>query len=159
MEIAGEHHIQCPRDEVWTALNDPEVLRCTLPGCESLEQQADNDFQARVKSKIGPVKATFNVKVTLENLDPPRSYTLSGEGQGGVAGFARGSADVQLEERDKTTLLRYKAQFRVGGKLAQVGSRLVTGAARKTADQFFTNFAAYLNPTEPDSQPAGSGGG
>ena len=157
MEIVGEYRINTNRERVWLALNDPVILQRSIPGCELLEPDRDNTFQAKVRSNIGPVKARFNVRVSLENVDPPRSYTLNGEGQGGVAGFARGSADVVLDEDDRMTVLRYSAQFRVGGKLAQVGSRLVLGATRKTADQFFANFVAQLDPdrtaSEADDEP------
>ena len=151
MEITGEYRIDAPREQVWAALNDPEILQRSIPGCEAMEQQGDGEFNARVQSKIGPVKAKFNVKVTLQNLNPPQSYTLAGEGQGGVAGFAQGSADVDLEADGETaTVLRYNANFKVGGKLAQVGSRLVAGATRKTADQFFSNFSAIVSPDQAE---------
>jgi carbon monoxide dehydrogenase subunit G len=147
LEITGEYRIQAPRQQVWEALNDPQILRQSIPGCDSLEKASDQEFMAKVQSKIGPVKAKFNCKVSLTNLNAPQSYTLVGEGQGGVAGFAQGSADVDLEEiADAETLLKYKAEFKIGGKLAQVGSRLVAGATRKTADQFFANFASIMNP-------------
>ena len=153
MEITGEYQIKAPRQQVWQALNDPDVLRQVIPGCEELEKLEDNRFSAKVLSKIGPVKAKFNCKVSLTNLDAPQSYTLVGEGQGGVAGFAQGSADVDLAEAGaEETTLTYKAEFKIGGKLAQVGSRLVAGATRKTADQFFANFAAIMNPTEDASE-------
>lgn len=152
MEITGESLIQAPRDLVWMALNDPDVLRQSIPGCVSLEKQADDEYQALVKAKIGPVKARFNVRVGLDNPNPPSSYTLSGEGQGGMSGFARGKADVELIEQDAATLVRYVAEFQVGGKLAQVGSRLVAGATRKTAEQFFANFAAHFEPDAEDPE-------
>lgn len=148
MEITGEYRIQAPRQTVWDALNDAEVLQAAIPGCETFEKESDTEYKARVVSKIGPVKAKFNSKVTLTELVPPHSYTLVGEGQGGVAGFAQGSAAVTLDEDGDATLLRYSAEFKVGGKLAQVGSRLVAGATRKTAEQFFNNFVAIVNPTE-----------
>lgn len=147
MKITGEYEINAVREDVWHALNDPEVLARCIPGCESLEQTEDNVFAARVRSKIGPVKAKFNCKVSLTNLQVPESYTLVGEGQGGVAGFAQGSADVRLTENGSdSTTLNYEAELKVGGKLAQVGSRLVAGATRKTADQFFDNFAQLMAP-------------
>jgi carbon monoxide dehydrogenase subunit G len=145
VEITGEYTIQAPRAQGWEALNDPDVLRETIPGCEALEQTGKNQYTARVKSKIGPVSATFNCKIELIHLNPPVSYTLSGEGQGGVAGFANGSADVTLDEDGPDTILRYVADFKIGGKLAQIGSRMVTGATRKTADQFFADFAGLVN--------------
>ena len=152
MEITGEYHIQAPRPQVWDALNDPEVLRRCIPGCEQLERQSEHEFSAKVQSKIGPVKAKFNTKVSLTDLQPPHSYTLLGEGQGGVAGFGKGSAQVNLAEAQDGTLLRYTAEFRVGGKLAQIGSRLVAGATRKIADDFFANFAAIMNPEAAESE-------
>ena len=154
MEITGEYHIQAPRLKVWDALNDPEVLRRCIPGCEQFEQQAKNEYHAKVVSKIGPVKAKFNAKVSLTELQPPQSYTLLGEGQGGVAGFGQGSARVNLAEVQDGTQLIYSAEFKVGGKLAQVGSRLVAGATRKIADDFFANFVAIMNPeATDDSEP------
>ncbi len=150
MDIAGEYCIKASRERVWQALNDPDILQQSIPGCELLEPLDDTSYQARIQARIGPVQARFKVRVSLEHLDPPSRYTLGGEGQGGVAGFARGSADVELDERGDETLLRYTAEFRVGGKLAQVGSRLVLGATRKTADQFFANFAAILDPGPQD---------
>lgn len=155
MEITGESLVRAPCEQVWVALNDPDVLQQTIPGCESLEKHDDNEYRAKIQAKIGPVKAGFNVRVSLENLDPPNGYTLSGEGQGGMSGFARGSADVELiEQGAAATLVRYTARFQVGGKLAQVGSRLVTGATRKTAEQFFANFAAYFEspPGQAESE-------
>lgn len=146
MKIAGEYQIDADRDRVWEALNDPDVLRRCIPGCESLTQTGENAFDARVKAAIGPVRATFASKLALENLDPPQRYTLTGESKAGAAGFGRGAADVELTERDGGTLLRYEADFKVGGKLAQVGSRLVTGATKKTADEFFGNFSRELDP-------------
>ena len=148
MEITGEFRIQAPRDQVWQALNDPQVLKQTIPGCEALEQVGENEFTAQVKSKIGPVRAKFNSKISLINLQPPESYSLVGEGQGGVAGFASGQADVSLAEDGDETVLSYKAEFKIGGKIAQVGSRLVAGATRKTADQFFNNFAEFINNSD-----------
>lgn len=149
MEITGEYHIQAPRQKVWEALNDAQILKQSIPGCDEFEQSAENEFSAKIQSKIGPVKAKFNCKVTLTNLSAPQSYTLVGEGQGGVAGFAQGSADVDLQEISANeTLLNYKAEFKIGGKIAQVGSRLVAGATRKTADQFFANFAGIMNPSQ-----------
>jgi hypothetical protein len=156
VEINGEYQIQAPRQQVWQALNDPATLQRTIPGCESLERVAENEFSAKIKSKIGPVSAKFACKIALANLDPPASYTLVGEGQGGVAGFANGSADVALDDRGQTTLLRYTAQFKIGGKLAQVGSRIVAGATRKVADEFFANFAAEMNTSAATGLSSGS---
>lgn len=155
MEISGDYRLRAPREQVWAALNDPEYLRRAMPGCEELTKLSDNEFEGRVESKIGPVKAKFNTKVTLVDLNPPVSYTITGEGKGGAAGFAKGSAEVVLEEDGAETILRYTSKFQVGGKLAQIGNRLVGGAARKTADDFFSNFAALLNTPE-ESAPAAS---
>lgn len=146
MDIKGEYFIGTHRQRVWDALNDPEVLRRCIPGCESLEKLGDTAMQARVTAAIGPVKAKFNTQLKLENIDAPNSYTLSGESKAGAAGFGRGSADVTLTEQDGGTLLSYEADFKVGGKLAQVGSRLVVGATRKIADDFFSKFSRELDP-------------
>ena len=137
MELDGEFHIAADRETVWRALNDPEVLRRTVPGCEELEKVSDTEFTAHVTLKIGPVKASFKGRVTLGDLDPPNSYRITGEGQGGVAGFARGSAEVTLSEDGDGTRLRYTATATVGGKLAQVGQRMIAGASRKLAAEFF----------------------
>ena len=146
MEIKGEYQIASSREEVWLALNDPEMLKKCIPGCESLEKISDTELTARVMAAIGPVRARFNTKLILENLNPPESYTLVGESKAGAAGFGRGSADVTLAENDDGTLLSYVADFKVGGKLAQVGSRLVLGATKKTADDFFGTFSRELDP-------------
>ena len=144
MDVTGEVRIPASRQQVWEALNDPDTLRGSIPGCQSLDKLSDTEFSAKVLSKIGPVKAKFATKITLSNLKPPESYTLSGQGQGGVAGFAKGSADVTLVEENSETLLRYSARIQVGGKLAQVGSRLLKGSVSKLAEQFFGKFAAKL---------------
>ncbi len=141
MELKGEYRIPAPRESVWAMLNDPAVLRECIPGCELLEGSAEEGFKARVTTKVGPVKATFNGEVSLSNLNPPESYTISGEGKGGVAGFAKGGADVHLAEEGGNTVLSYKATAQVGGKLAQLGSRLIDSTAKKLADQFFACFA------------------
>jgi carbon monoxide dehydrogenase subunit G len=146
MEIKGEYQIDASRQAVWDALNDPEMLKKCIPGCESLEQISDTEMQAMVMASIGPVRARFKTALSLENLDPPESYTLVGESKAGVAGFGRGSADVNLSENENGTLLSYTADFKVGGKLAQVGSRLVVGATRKMADDFFGAFSRELDP-------------
>jgi uncharacterized protein len=145
MEMTGEYRIPAPREQVWAALNDPDVLRQAIPGCEELKKISDTELEAAVRSKIGPVNARFNGKVTLSDLNPPESYRISGEGKGGAAGFAKGGADVNLtEEGAGTTLLRYTAHADVGGKLAQIGSRLVQGSAKKMADDFFGRFAEIV---------------
>jgi carbon monoxide dehydrogenase subunit G len=144
MEMTGEYRIPAPRPTVWSALNDPAVLQACIPGCESLERGAENEFKATVRAKVGPVSARFSGKVTLSDFDPPKSYRISGEGQGGAAGFAKGGAVVTLEEDGAGTILRYTADAQVGGKLAQIGSRLIDGTARKLADEFFEAFATKV---------------
>jgi uncharacterized protein len=157
MEMQGERRIPAPRQVVWERLNDPETLKQCIPGCESVDKISDTEFTAKVRAKVGPVSASFTGKVTLTDLDPPAGYTVSGEGTGGVAGFAKGSARIALEEEGGETIMRYGAQAQVGGKLAQIGSRLVDGTARKLADQFFDRFAAAVNPQgDAAPQPATS---
>lgn len=146
MDMQGERRIPAPRQTVWERLNDPETLKRCIPGCESIEKISDTEFTAKVVAKVGPVRASFSGKVTLSDLDPPSGYTITGEGTGGVAGFAKGGATVSLEEDGGETVLRYGAQGQVGGKLAQIGSRLIDATARKMADEFFTRFAAVLTP-------------
>jgi carbon monoxide dehydrogenase subunit G len=152
MEMTGEFRIPAPRQRVWEALNDPEVLKLSIPGCQALEKVSDTEFNGRVLASVGPVRATFGGKVTLSDLDPPQSYTISGEGSGGVAGFAKGGAKVELTENDGATVLHYAVQAQVGGKLAQIGSRLIDGVARKMANDFFARFAAAVAPEQ--SPPA-----
>jgi uncharacterized protein len=149
MEMTGEFRIPAPRQRVWEGLNDPEVLKQCIPGCQTLERVSDTEFNGRVVASVGPVKATFGGKVTLSDLDPPQSYTISGEGSGGVAGFAKGGAKVSLAEDGAATLLTYAVQAQVGGKLAQVGSRLIDGVARKMAGDFFGHFAAAMASETP----------
>lgn len=145
MEMAGEARLQASRETVWNALNDPAVLQASIPGCEVLEKSADNEFTATVVSKVGPIKARFAGKVTLSNIAAPVSYTLTGEGSGGAAGFARADIDVALEALEQdVTLLRYGVKANVGGKLAQLGSRMIDAAARKSADDFFDLFARQV---------------
>ena len=146
MEMTGERRIPAPRQRVWERLNDPETLKQCIPGCETIEKVSDTEFTARLKAKVGPVSATFNGKVTLSDLDPPAGYTISGEGTGGVAGFAKGGAKVTLEEDGAETVLRYGAQGQVGGKLAQIGSRLIDATARKLAEDFFSRFVTVMSP-------------
>ena len=141
MEIKGEYKIAAPRDKVFAALNDPSVLQACIPGCESLEKLGDTEMTAKVRLRIGPVSAAFSGKVTLSDVDPPNGYKITGEGQGGVAGFAKGGATVALAEKDGGTLLSYNVEAQIGGKLAQLGQRLINGAAKKLADEFFANFA------------------
>ena len=145
MELSGEHVAPAPRARVWDALNDPAVLEACIPGLQSLEKTSDTEFAAVVAARIGPVNARFKGRVTLSDLDPPNGYTISGEGTGGAAGFARGEARVRLADADGgATRLTWEADARVGGKLAQVGSRLVGGAAKRLADEFFSKFAGHV---------------
>src|SRR4029450_2386685 len=137
MDMTGQYRIPATRDQVWAALNDPAMLKASLPGCESLEKVSDHEFAATVIAKVGPVKAKFNGNVALSNLNPPSSYTIAGEGKGGAAGLAKGGAAVNLTEDGGATILRYTARADVGGKLAQLGSRLIDGTAKKMADEFF----------------------
>jgi len=147
MELTGEERIAASRDTVWKALNDPEILRACIPGCESLEKISDTELEATVGVKIGPVKTRFNGKVELTNLNPPSSYTISGEGKGGVAGFAKGGADVVLTDEGNETVLAYTVNADVGGKIAQLGSRLIASTSKKLATQFFENFNAAVSGT------------
>jgi carbon monoxide dehydrogenase subunit G len=149
MEMTGEYRIPASRDQVWAALNDPATLKASLPGCESLEKVSEREFVATVVAKVGPVKAKFNGNVVLSNLNPPQGYTISGEGKGGAAGFAKGGADVTLAEEGEVTVLTYTAKADVGGKLAQLGSRLIDGTAKKMADEFFENFSRQVAPPAP----------
>jgi uncharacterized protein len=153
MDLTGEYRIPAPRETVWAALNNPDVLKACIPGCEELSKTSDTEFVARVVAKIGPVKAGFGGKVTLSDIDPPNGYTISGEGQGGAAGFAKGGAKVRLEAVDggAATVLHYSADAQIGGKLAQIGSRLVEGSAKKLADEFFAAFAAQAAAAAPAS--------
>lgn len=144
MDMTGEYRIPAPRQRVWEALNDPETLKAAIPGCEELNKLSDRELEARVKAKVGPVSATFTGKVTLNDLNPPESYRIAGEGKGGAAGFAKGGADVNLAEDGADTILRYTAKADVGGKLAQIGSRLIQGTAKKMADDFFSKFSAIV---------------
>lgn len=153
MEISGEFELRATRQEVWEALQDPGVLKVSIPGCNEFEKESDNEFRAKVTAKVGPMKATFDGKVTLLGLDPPSEYTIAGEGKAGPAGFAKGTAKVVLEEVENGTLLRYLANGAVGGKLAQVGSRVVEGTARKFADEFFRNFAEQVGGAPVQAAP------
>ncbi|MBX3706272.1 MAG: carbon monoxide dehydrogenase subunit G [Pseudomonadales bacterium] len=144
MEQTGEYRIAASRERVWTALNDPVVLGRCIEGCQSLERVADDRFDAAIKARVGPVSALFNAELTLADVDAPSAYTLHAQVKGGAAGFARGQARVELEDAGPETLLRYAVQANVGGKLAQVGSRLIDAAARKLADDFFAAFGREL---------------
>ena len=155
MQQTGECRIAAPREQVWLALNDPAVLQRCIDGCELLQRTGEHQFTATVRAKVGPVSASFKGDVALTDLVPSTSYTLTGSGSGGVAGFARGSARVALSDITGGTLLHYEMDAKVGGKLAQIGSRLVDGAARKMADDFFARLCAVL---APDSALADAGG-
>lgn len=137
MEQTGEYRVAVSREVIWQALNDPDVLARCLEGCESMEKQADDRFDARIRASVGPVRAIFQAVLTLEDVAPPERYTIHADVKGGAAGFARGQADVRLVEADDGTVLSYRVEAAVGGKLAQVGNRLIDGAARKMADDFF----------------------
>src|SRR5262245_24628979 len=154
MDMTGEERIAASRKVVWAALNDIAVLRQCIPGCESLEKLSDTDMAARVKLQIGPVKATFSGKVKLSDLDPPNSYRISGEGSGGVAGFAKGGATVRLVDDGAGTLLKYEAKADVGGKLAQLGGRLINSTAKKLAGEFFQKFGAVVGTRPAKAVPA-----
>lgn len=152
-KMSGEYELPADRQTVWNALNDPDVLAACIPGCESFEKVSDTEFSAVAVSKIGPVKARFKGDVALSDIDPPNGYRISGQGQGGVAGFAKGGAVVSLRDGENGgTVLAYEVDAQVGGKIAQIGQRLVNGAAKKTADQFFENFRKRLAPGDaPDA--------
>jgi carbon monoxide dehydrogenase subunit G len=149
MDMSGEFRIPASREAVWKALNDPEILKQCIPGCEELTKNSDTEFVARVVARVGPVKAGFTGKVTLSDLDPPNGYKITGEGQGGAAGFAKGGADVRLEPDGSATLLKYTVNAAIGGKLAQIGARLIDGTARKMAEDFFAKFAALVGTQQP----------
>ena len=146
MTMNGEAVLPAPRETVWAKLNDPEVLKACIPGCQSLEMASPMEFAAVAKVKVGPVSATFKGRVQLLDLDPPNGYRIQGEGEGGVAGFAKGGAKVRLEDVPEGTKLVYDVEAQIGGKLAQLGGRLINGVAKKMADEFFGNFAKAVNP-------------
>lgn len=140
MDMNGEERIAASRDSVWAALNNPDILKQCIPGCETLEMKSPTELAATVKIKIGPVSASFKGDVTLGNMNPPESYTISGEGSGGIAGFAKGGADVSLRQDGADTILSYTVKAQIGGKLAMLGSRLIDSSAKKLAGQFFQEF-------------------
>ncbi len=144
MELQDEIRIAATRDTVYAALNDPAILQASIPGCDELIKHSDTELEAKVTLKVGPVKARFSGNVTLDPSNAPNGFSLTGQGAGGAAGFAKGGADVELEEDGDETILRYTAKADVGGKLAQLGSRLITGTAKKLAGQFFERFAAEV---------------
>jgi carbon monoxide dehydrogenase subunit G len=154
MELTNTRIVPAPPAAVWAALNDPAILKECLPGCESLERAGDNAFQAVMATRVGPVSARFTGRVTMSDIDPPNAYTLRFEGQGGAAGFARGEARITLApDGERHTSLHYAAKAQVGGKLAQIGSRLVDGAAAKMTDDFFTRFVERVG-TPAEALPA-----
>ena len=144
MTMAGEQVLAAPQEKVWASLNDTEVLKACIPGCETLDRLSATEFTVVATNKIGPVKARFKGKVHLTDLNPPNGYKISGEGDGGIAGFAKGGAVVVLTPKDGGTLLTYNVEAQIGGKLAQLGQRLINGVAKKLADDFFTKFAAAV---------------
>lgn len=156
MEMSGDQWVPLAREKVWEALNDADVLKACLPGCQSVDKQSDTEFTATVNAKVGPVKSRFKGNVTLSDLSPPNGYKLTFQGQG-AAGFTKGHADVSLADEGEGTRISYTASATVGGKLAQVGARLVDGAARKMANEFFGNLTKHLGGTvgEGGEKPAG----
>ncbi|MBO0903671.1 CoxG family protein [Jiella sonneratiae] len=148
MDLKGEYRLPASRETVWEKLNDPEVLKRCIPGCEELEKTGDNEMKATVTAKVGPVKAKFNGEIRLENINPPEGYSIVGEGKGGIAGFAKGGANVHLAAEGAETVLTYDVSAQVGGKLAQLGGRLIDSSAKKLAGQFFDNFAKEVEAAE-----------
>jgi uncharacterized protein len=153
MDMTGERRIEAPRQTVWQALNDPAVLKASIPGCESLERLSDTEMKATAAVKIGPIAARFTGAVHLTDIDPPNGYAIGGEGQGGVAGFAKGGAKVRLEDDGGGTMLRYEVHAQVGGKIAQLGARLIDASAKQMADSFFQRFSAQVAPPAPATSP------
>ena len=149
MELIQRINIPIPPTDVWAALNNPEILKDCIPGCEAFVASGEDMYDIVVQAKVGPVKARFTGEVALADMDPPHAYTLNGSGKGGVAGFAKGGAHIRLVAIDDGTLMTYQVKAAVGGKLAQLGARLVMGAARKMADDFFTRFVRTLS-NDPD---------
>ena len=152
MEMKGEQLIPAPQQTVWNALNDPQILKACVPGCEAITATGDNEYQVLMVARVGPVSAKFKGKLTLSDIKPPHSYALAFEGQGGAAGFAKGGAKVELGTQGLTTRLAYDVKASVGGKLAQIGSRLIDAAAKKVADDFFRNFNDTVSKQENDPE-------
>jgi carbon monoxide dehydrogenase subunit G len=151
LELKGSFDLAAPKQQVWDALNDPEVLKGCIPGCEEIDKTSDTSFSAKVTAKVGPVKAKFTGDVSLSDLDPPNAYKISGEGKGGAAGFAKGSANVSLKDNESGgTTLEYAVTAQVGGKLAQIGSRLIDSTAKKMAREFFETFGKIVDKDETD---------
>jgi len=156
MDMKGEYRIPAPRAAVWAALNDVDVLKAAIPGCDSINRLSDTEIEATVKAKIGPVKASFKGLVTLSDIDPPNGYTIRGEGKGGPAGFAKGGAKVRLVDVGSETILSYKVDASVGGKIAQIGARLIDSTAKKLADEFFAKFSALAAAKASDHKASAS---
>ncbi|SEJ84815.1 SRPBCC family protein [Paraburkholderia diazotrophica] len=157
MELTGEQILPLPRERVWAALNDPEILKASVPGCESFERVDDNQFQMVMAATVGPIKARFRGKMMLTDLQPPQSYSMTFEGSGGAAGFGKGGAHVDLLADGGGTRLVYRSHAQVGGRLAQVGARLIDGVARKMAEDFFGRFtAAVVGPQEHAARDNGA---
>ena len=152
MEMSGEQLIPASQQAVWNALNDPQILKACVPGCEAITPTGDNEYQVLMVARVGPVSAKFKGKLTLSDIKPPQSYALAFEGQGGAAGFAKGGAQVRLSTQGMTTKLAYDVKASVGGKLAQIGSRLIDAAAKKVADDFFRNFNETMSRQESDPE-------
>jgi uncharacterized protein len=151
LTMTGEVELAAPQAMVWAKLNDAEVLKACIPGCETLTKNSETEFEATAKIKIGPVSAKFSGKVQLTDIDAPNGYTISGEGQGGIAGFAKGGAKVRLQTVGAATLMTYEVEAHVGGKIAQLGSRLIDGVAKRMADQFFERFAQEVSAGSPSA--------
>jgi hypothetical protein len=158
MEITGQQIIQAPQETVWRALNDPAILAQCIPGCESIEQATDSEYRVVMTATVGPVKAKFKGRLVLSELQPPTSYTITFDGSGGSAGFAKGSARVELAPQDGATRLDYRAEASIGGKLAQFGSRLIEGVAATMSEKFFTAFNQAVAP-QAAAEPVTAGGG
>ena len=155
MEMSGEERIPASQADTWAALNDPEILKACVPGCEAIDLLAENEYQVLMVARVGPVSAKFKGKLTLSDVQPPNSYSISFEGQGGAAGFAKGGAQVRLSPQGESTRLVYEVKANVGGKLAQIGSRLVDAAAKKVAGDFFRNFNQKVGELHGKSNPPG----
>lgn len=156
MQLTGQQHIGAPRARVWAALNDPEVLRQCIPGCQSLEKVSEDKFNAIVNIKVGPIGARFNGAVLLSELDPPRFYVIAGEGQGGAAGFAKGRAKINLDDDGGATVLRYEVEAQVGGRLAQLGGPIIDATAKQLAGSFFKRFGEIVAPAQTAEVAAGA---
>ncbi|MDD9879128.1 MAG: carbon monoxide dehydrogenase subunit G [Magnetovibrio sp.] len=154
MKLTDEIRIEAPREAVFAALNDPEILKRAIPGCQELERVSETEMTATVQAKVGPVRAKFTGAVTLADVNPPEGYTISGEGKGGAAGFAKGGAKVSLEDDGGATVLRYEVDAEVGGKLAQVGARLIEGTSKKLAGEFFETFSELVGDAGATAAPA-----